>query len=143
MSEKENQGVFLNGKAQIIEMLKMMNGKEKEVLLKNIRMKNPQLADELAERSVTLEIMKDLSQPDMTTLFENLMPQVLGLALRNMTEEVQRKVLSMAPREYAEKAFEIMVTPLNASAEEKIQKAQGRVLSVLASIARKKRRLYS
>ena len=143
MSDNDNPGVFLNGKAQIVEMLKVMNGKERTTLLNNLRIKNPQLADELAERSITLEVIRDLSLPDMTSLFENILPQIMGLALRDMEESLQRKVLSMAPRDYAEKAFEIMITPLSGDIATKVTKAQNKVLTVLSSIARKKRRLLS
>ena len=39
-------GVFINGKAQIIEMLQHMPREERAVLLKNLKARNPQLAEE-------------------------------------------------------------------------------------------------
>ena len=43
----ENGGVFINGKGQVIELLRKMDGADKAKLLKNLRLRNPTLAKEL------------------------------------------------------------------------------------------------
>ncbi len=52
-AESTQQGLFINGKAQVIEMLKFMQPEEREVLLRNIKARNPQLAMELTENCLT------------------------------------------------------------------------------------------
>lgn len=58
--ENDNTGnVFINGRAQILEMFQYLTQEERERLLKQIRPRNPQLADEIMETSISFKSMVD------------------------------------------------------------------------------------
>ena len=65
MEDKTNQGIFINGKAQIIDMLKYMQEDERTTLLKNIQARNPQLAKELYAESISFDTIYSLDQVDL------------------------------------------------------------------------------
>ena len=131
-----NGGVFINGKAQIIEMLQFMKGEEKDRLLKNIKARNPSLAEELMEQSFTFAHISNLKDYDLRTLMEHVEAPILGVALKNQEPEFQRRVLSTIPRENAEEAFNIMNKRIN-NEPEMIKKAQNKVINVLINLSKK------
>lgn len=139
--EKQEQvgqagGVFLNGKAQVIEMLQHMTKGEKSRLLANIKMRNPSLAAELMERSFSFSHIENLAGPDLFKVIQQVQAQIFGVALKNQSESFQRKVLSEAPRDYAEKAYDIMIKPI-ANEKEIIQKAQNKIINILIGLSKK------
>ena len=60
MERNDVGGVFINGKAQVLEMLQYLTPEEKERLIRQIRPRNPQLADEMMETSITFELLPKL-----------------------------------------------------------------------------------
>lgn len=136
------EGVFLNGKAQVIEMLQYMNANEREKLLQNIRKRNPQLAEELMEKSLTFSHLGELSDPELSIIFSHINAPILGIALKGATRDFQRRLLSLAPRDYAERAYSIMMTPLQ-NEKVDVKRAQSKVVSSLAGLLRTRRRVNS
>jgi flagellar motor switch protein FliG len=138
MEFNNENGIFLNGKAQIVEMLQIMAPGSKEKLLRNIRMRNPALANELTEQSLTFDDLDNLDDADIINLFSYVKAPIIGVALKNVKVEFQRRVLGLAPRTYAEEAFSIMNKDLR---EEKsmIKKAQQKVIDTLVSLSRRGR----
>ncbi|MBT3585123.1 MAG: hypothetical protein HN509_09455 [Halobacteriovoraceae bacterium] len=130
-------GVFINGKAQIVEMLQYMNPEEKEVLLKNIRVRNSQLADELGQKSVQFEDLFRLSDHEINTVLQYVNASIVGIALKRTSQKYQRRLLSIAPREYAEKAYQTMMARLN-NEKRDVGRAQAKVLSVLGSLIKRR-----
>ncbi|MBL6990076.1 MAG: hypothetical protein ISR65_09875 [Bacteriovoracaceae bacterium] len=130
-------GVFLNGKAQVIEMLKFMNNAERKKLLRNIRLRNPQLAEELTAKSLTFSSISALSNHELKLVFQHINPQILGIALKNIEQALQRKILSLAPRDYAESAYSILISPIKNEFKD-IQRAQSKIMGVLASLNQRK-----
>lgn len=139
-SDFTTASVFLNGKGQIVEMLKFMTPKERETLLRNIRARNSQLADELLEQSLTFSSLNELADEDLSLIFNSINAPVLGVALKGSNREFQRRVLSLAPREYAEKAYSVLMTSLSNEARD-VQRAQNKVLNALGSLLKRKRML--
>jgi flagellar motor switch protein FliG len=139
-SDFTTASVFLNGKGQIIEMLKFMTPKEREVLLKNIRARNSQLADELLEQSLTFSSLNELPDDDLILIFNSLSAPIVGVALKGSNREFQRRILSLAPRDYAEKAYSVLMTNLSNEARD-VQRAQNKVLNALGSHLKRKRML--
>lgn len=127
--------VFINGKAQIIEMLKIMPPDQKTTLLKNLRLKNPQLVEELLEHNVNFNTLFDLNDYEMKAIVARVDPSILGLALKNVASIYQKKVLSMMPRDNAEKTFEIMRKKIEGE-KKFIEKAQARITQLLLSLHR-------
>lgn len=133
----ENQGsIFINGKAQIIEMLQYMTEEERMKLVKNIYHRNPQLANELFEKSLKFESISSLSNDDVQRVLGYTNPQVLGMALRGVPQSLQRRLLSLAQRPYAETAYNVMVSAQNYSAKD-VQRAQERIVATLISLSKK------
>jgi len=128
-------GVFLNGRKQIVEMLKFMQPAERDTLLKNIKLRNPQMARELIAESISFNDLNRLRNEDLNVIFKYIQPEILGMALKTVSQELQRRVLSLAPRPYAEQAFGILSTPMNRPRD--IERAQEKIVSVLASLNRK------
>lgn len=130
-------GIFINGKAQIIEMLQHMPREERARLLKNLKLRNPQLAEELTEQCFTFSDLDNLSDPELAMIFQYVTAPVLGMALKNIERTFQRRLLSLASRDYAEEAFRVMKTSYSTEKRD-IKRAQNKIIEVLVSL--KKRR---
>lgn len=130
------RGVFLNGKAQIIEMLQLMSKQEKDRILSNIKMRNPSLADELMERSFSFSSLENLRENDMYLITKNVQPQILGVALKNQKSELQRRILSIAPRDYAEEAYQTMTKSIS-NEKELVKRAQNKIIAILIDLSKK------
>ena len=133
---KSDGSIFLNGKAQIIEMLEFMSGEEKARLLANIKHRNPALALELQEKSLTFNDLDKLNDQEIRIFFSSIKPQILGVALKEVDVNFQRRVLSLAPREYAETAYEILVKPIRDS-RAIAKKAQNKIVSILIGMSKR------
>jgi len=139
MSTTENteNGIFLNGKGQIIEMLQYMTPSERETLIKNIKIRNPHLADELLEKSLSFSSIDGITDHDLQILFGYIQPAILGIAIKTTGKEFQKRVLSLLPREKAEEAYTTMRTPIT-NEEDGIKRAQNKILNTLISLCRRK-----
>lgn len=130
----EQNGVFINGKAQIIEMLKFMTAKERATLLKNVRMRNPALAKELYAESINFDTLYSLDQVDVAQVLQFVKAPIMGVALKSAPTEFQRKLLSSAPREYAEEAYTYLTKNLGGNEDRDITRAQKRVSDTIVAL---------
>lgn len=130
-------GVFINGKAQIIEMLQHMPRDERSKLLKNLKVRNPQLAEELTEQCFTFSDLDNLSDGELNMIFHYITAPILGMALKNIEREFQRRLLSLASRDYAEEAFRVLKTPYSTEKRD-IKRAQNKIIEVLVSLKKRK-----
>jgi flagellar motor switch protein FliG len=130
-------GIFINGKAQIIEMLQHMPREERAKLLKNLKVRNPQLADELTEQCFTFNDLDNLEDHELQMIFQYITAPILGMALKNVERAFQRRLLSLAGREYAEEAFRVLKTSYSTEKRD-VKRAQNKIIEVLVSL--KKRR---
>lgn len=130
-----NQGsaIFLNGRAQIIEMLQHMGPEEKGRILKLIKIKNPILAEELYAKSISFLDIQFLSVDDLRKIAISVKPAIFGMALKNLDAKIQKKFLSSLPREYAESAFEIM-SNFYTNEKDLAAKARLKILEIAAKI---------
>ena len=136
MTAKTNEnGIFINGKAQVIELLQQMNASDKARLLKNLRVRNPTLAKELTESCISFESIWDLDDAGLKTVVSQVQPTILGLALSLVHVKNQRRVLSLIPRESAVRAFDIMQKDLTGNRNE-CQRAQQKILELALSLHR-------
>lgn len=134
MSQKNTEnGIFINGKGQVIELLQKMSGPDKARLLKNLRIRNPVLARELTESCISFESLWDLDDQALKTLLSQVQPAILGLALSLVHVKNQRRALSLISREMAMKAFDILQKDLTANRNECLR-AQNKVLELAISL---------
>lgn len=129
-NSNSNSGVFLNGKAQAIELLQHLSTSEKKQILQHIKVKNANLARDLQRESLSFEQqIAELSDQQLSTLMAKVQPQIFGLALKGLGPDVQRKILRLAPRQYAEEAFSYLQAKLS-NEKRDVQRAQQKLLNV-------------
>lgn len=131
----EKNGVYINGKRQVIELLQRMDATDKSKLLKNLRMRNPSLAKELTESCISFESIWDLNDESLKTLLSQIQPTILGLALNIVHVKNQRRALSLISREMALRAFDIMQKDLSSNRTE-CHKAQQKILDLALNLNR-------
>ncbi|MBP9682145.1 MAG: hypothetical protein KBD76_12120 [Bacteriovorax sp.] len=136
-ANNNSNSIFINGKAQIIEMLQHMPREERARLLKNLKVRNPQLAEELTEQCFTFSDLDNLSDNDLQMIFQYVTAPILGMALKNIERAFQRRLLSLAGRDYAEEAFRVLKTSYSTEKRD-IKRAQNKIVEILVSL--KKRR---
>lgn len=136
MSQKSNEnGIFINGKKQVIELLQMMDAGDKTKLLKNLRVRNPVLAKELTESCISFDSIWDLNDESLKTIVTQVQPAILGLALNIVHVKNQRRALSLISREMALKAFDIMQKDLTSNRNECIR-AQQKIVELALNLHR-------
>ena len=135
-TENKSNHIFINGKNQIIEMLKLMPAKEKKKLLDNIRKRDAVLANELLEQSLTFRHIENLDDDVLKRIILSTQAPILGLAIKYLSTEFQRRILSLANREYAENAYAILVTSVS-SESDKVKKAQNKILMQMITVMKR------
>jgi flagellar motor switch protein FliG len=136
MSQKNAEnGIFINGKKQVIELLQKMDAGDKSRLLKNLRSRNPVLAKELTESCISFESIWDLDDEGLKTIVSQVQPTILGLALSLVHVKNQRRALSLISREQALRAFDIMQKDLTSNRNECFR-AQSKILELAMSLHR-------
>ena len=135
--DNRNEGVYINGKAQIIEMLQYMQPEAREKLLKNIRLRNASMAQELVRESMTFDVVENLGDEDWQKIFNYVDARILGVALKMSNRNFQRRLLKLAPREYAEIAYDVMTTPIE-NGVDKSKRAQRRIIEMVSSLSQKR-----
>lgn len=128
-------GIFINGKKQVIELLQRMDAADKARLLKNLRTRNPVLAKELTESCISFESIWDLDDQCLRTVVSQIQPAILGLALSLVHVKNQRRALSLISREMALKAFDIMQKDLTGNRNECLR-AQHKILELAINLHR-------
>ena len=136
MENKEAGGVFINGKAQILEMMPFLSPNEREKLIKNIRIKNPALADELVENSLSFKDIVTLDDETIRVILRYVQAPIMGVALKSIPPSDQRKILVLCERDYAEQAFRAMKAKLTREMQD-TQKACLRVKSIMGTLLKK------
>jgi flagellar motor switch protein FliG len=125
---QEKKGIFINGKGQIIEMLQRVSSKEKARILRNLHLKNPYLAEELSKKSLSFQEIKNLHDDVIKKALNQIDPAILGVAIKNSDESLQRKFLKLSPtRAYTEKAYYYLSNPLS-NETRIIERARNKVL---------------
>lgn len=134
MSQNNSEnGIFINGKKQVIELLQRMDAADKARLLKNLRTRNPSLAKELTELCISFESIWDLDDECLKTVVSQIQPAILGLALSLVHVKNQRRALSLISREMALKAFDIMQKDLTGNRGECLR-AQQKILELAVNL---------
>ncbi len=137
MSQNSDQGIFINGRQQIIEMLQYMKNDEKQKLLNNIKLRNAIVARELSEQSLSFKDLFQLNSDYLYRIFARVNPAIIGLALYTLDAKSQRKALSSMDRSLAESAFQVMSQDLSNKKQE-CKRAQEKIVQVAIALSRQK-----
>ena len=132
---QENNGIYINGREQALEILKMLNPEERNRILKTINIKNPGLANDLSQNCSSPNDIQNFKSEDFLVIFSNVKPEILGLALKNTSQNFQRSILKLAPRQYAETAFSFLIMDLPLEKRETIVRAKKLILQELTANA--------
>ena len=132
-----NKGIFINGKKQIIDMLQFMEPAEREKLLKNIQMRNPQMARELQSSSLGFDDLNKLNDENLRKVLSHINAPIIGLALKQAKVNFQRRTLSSLPREKAEKAYEVMERYMDGEAQQ-AKRAQNKILEIFMNLCKER-----
>lgn len=135
-NEETKNGVFINGRAQIYEMMPFLSKDEQKKLIKNIRVRNPQLADELVENSLSFKDILTLDDNTVQIILRYVKAPILGVALKALNIEGQRRILCLCERAYAEEAYKVMTTRLSRELQD-TTKATQRVKSIMGALVKK------
>jgi len=135
MSNSNEQGIYINGRQQIIEMLQFMNQNERKKLLDNIRMRNAVMARELSEQSLSFYDLEKLPETLIGKIFSRTNAAIIGLSLYNAKTSFQKKVLSSLERETAIEAFQIMNQNLSQKQNE-CKRAQEKIIQLAIALSR-------
>lgn len=136
MNNSSDKSIFINGKKQIIDMLRFMDESERRKLLNNIRMRNASAAKELSEQSFSFKDLSRLTDDALATVFRNISAPIVGLALNLTSREFQRRVLSLMERNQAEKAYHILIQDLSSKRQE-CTRAQQKVIEAAIELSRR------
>jgi flagellar motor switch protein FliG len=136
MNDNVEGNVFINGRAQILEMFQYLNSEERERLLKQIKIKNPQLAAEIVESSIQFKDIIQLSDDDISLILSHVKAPILGVALKSLKVNEQRRVLSLCSRDFAEDAFKVMSTRLVNEARD-IERACAKIKAIMAALSKR------
>ena len=131
--ETVKKDIFINGRSKAFEIIQMLNENERTGILNKIKLKNPKLAEELMQNSYSFKDIAKLQDQEIQSIFPKIPPQVFGVALRNLHVDFQRRVLTLAPRKYAESAFETLTGNLGDEATH-IKRARNRVSEIVIEI---------
>lgn len=137
MENNEAGSIFINGRAQVLEMFQYLTQEERDRLIRQIRPKNPQLADELVESSISFKNLPSLSEETISTVLSYIKAPILGVALKSLKVNEQRKILSVCDREYAEEAFRVMSTRL-ANESRDVERATSRIRAIMSALSKKR-----
>ena len=141
MNPNPEKGIFINGRAKAFEILKRLGDHEKNVLLKKIGIKNSRLAEELADNSYNFSQICKLSDNNLRIIFSNVPAGIFGVGIRNLDQDFQRRALSLAPRQFAEKAYETLSMELSDEATN-IQRAQSKISEIMISLIKNKQIIF-
>jgi len=137
MQQNTGKQVFINGKAQIIEMMAYLTPKERENLIRQIQSRNPQLAQELSDNSVCFNDLFTFSDETLDKISRNVSTAIMGIALKSASIENQRRALSSFSRSYAEATYEVMTKNIPNQGQN-ITRAQNKIVELLIAMRRKK-----
>jgi len=133
MAEEITNGIFLNGKNKLIKMFQLLTEEEKKSLLEKVGRKNPKLAEELKFKSITFKKMFSLNDKSIRLVINQINPSILGVSLKGSPIKQQRRILSLAKRDYAEKAFSMLTTSIS-DEEKSVIKSQQKVIESIGSL---------
>jgi flagellar motor switch protein FliG len=137
MEFQNDGGVFINGRAQILEMFQYLTSEERNRLLRQIRMRNPGLADEIMQTALTYESLATLHEEAIERVLSYCKAPILGVALKSLNVKDQRKILSVCPRDFAEEAYKVMTTRLSNETRD-VERACSKIAAIIGALVKKK-----
>lgn len=135
-SANEKTGIYINGRQQVVDLLRHMESTDKTKLLRNLKGRNPTLAKELSEQCFSYDNLWAMDDDNLGKVLSATKPVVLGLALSLTSIKNQKRALSLIPRESALKAYEVMIKDLSGNRRECLR-AQDKIIDSAIELSRR------
>jgi flagellar motor switch protein FliG len=128
--------IVINGRAQVVEILKKLPYQEKQKIINEVLKKNPSLGKELNIQCYGIQNVFSLESSTLKIVLEYSSSQVIALAISNEDIPLQQKILTLMPRE---KALQTLNIIRNQSYSEYDQeKAKNKLIDITMSLANNK-----
>ncbi|MDH4467838.1 MAG: FliG C-terminal domain-containing protein [Bacteriovoracaceae bacterium] len=126
------EDIIINGRAQVIELLKLLPDENKLKILTIVKQKNPKLAKELLMYTVTFDTFMGLNDSSLEIVLPYISNKILALSLKSIKNDFQRKILKCLTRT---RALEVFTTIKNdTSTFQDTLKAREKVAQILGSL---------
>ena len=126
------EDIIINGRAQVIELLKKLPNDNKEKILASVKQKNPKLAKELSMHTITFESFLELEDIKIAIALPYISNRILALALKSLNHERQGKILKSLNKTRAIEVFGIIRSD-TASLQDSM-KARDKIAQILSSL---------
>ncbi len=135
MTADVSTGKFIDGKAHAIELLQALTPAERNRILAQISLRDKSLAAELSQGAFSFRNLKDLNQHALIRVSQLIDARVFGISLKGNSIDIQKNILSKLPREYAEVAYNYLLSG-QANDERNIQRAKDKVLTTVSKLVK-------
>ena len=132
----EKNEIVINGRAQVVEILKRLPEDHKNKLLKSLKTKNSSLAQELTWQTLTFDGIAMLTTTQLSTLLEYISSPIISIAVADLSADIQRKFLSSLSRQRAKEVFANLKN--NSSSVSDSKKAKAKVVDIATTLMQKK-----
>lgn len=99
-------GIYLNGRKQAIDLLLHLNAEEKAILIGFMKIKNPTLALDLAISSFNFLDLINLTDGKLSTVLNHTSSTVIAYALHALNNEEKKRWLGNISRDKAVDTFD-------------------------------------
>lgn len=136
----EKEDIIINGRAQVIEILKRLPEDHKNKILRSLKIKNSSLAQELSWQTLTFRSIVDLKEKALETLLEYVSSPVIAIAISDQSTEIKKRFLSNVSRERAKEIFQNLknLSPNSINAK----KAQSKIIDIATTLMQKKTLIF-
>ena len=130
MMNATNGGRYIDGEAKAAEILTALSLEDRERILRYICTKNPPMGRGLSQKCHSFDTLVSLGAREFRQLSSRIHPKVLGIALKQISEDYQREILGRLDRDYAEQCYEALVCSFKDESS-MVSRAQARVMEVV------------
>ena len=134
--ENKTKSISINGKNQMVELLKALPSDHKETLLKNIRLRNVVVGRELTEKSFTFQDIFHLSDENIRKGFSAQNSTILAMSLYPCKGDQQKRILRFLERNKAVEVFQTLSSDLGKNINQCL-KAQRKIVTNFISLSRR------
>jgi len=130
----KNQCIPINGFQQVIDLLNQMDLGDRQVMLQNLKARDPKLGEALEANLYTLEHLTKLSAGELSVVLTEIPTSLLALAFRKISETVLEHIKNSIPKRRFE---EIMTERENLGPKRlsDVKQAQKKIIEIAKALS--------
>lgn len=132
----EKNDIVINGRAQVVEILKRLPEDHKNKILKSLKNRDSSLAHELSWQTLTFEGIAKAQDSQVKALLEYISSPVIAIALKDQDMGIQKKFLTNLSRDRAKEVFQLLKS--NTTPISNVKKAQHKITDIAITLIQKK-----